>query len=363
MFRNPKRIGRWIIIAAAIGLLCCLEANAKKPPKPPPEPGSNGGGVIYIRYDGDMYTMNDDGSGILSVAGYPDGFSASSLPSRQRHADKRWFVRTMDVPDEYYPDFSLDGSQKWGSDRKMFILLSDAVDVVPVGIEADLEPMDSPQWMVGDEYLSWVGRRWDIDTESPGYGTVLEGGLYATPLVFDDVGGVTAGPSLLVAPFSPLIPSHMARQESEPSLGPDIWSYDWAPDGIRFVFESVSTEHLLIGRIGGGSEVLYDDRSAGWPKWSPAGDKIVFSGGGVKVINTDGSGLKTLARSNPMYSVVGCVWSPTGSHLLYHHSDHFFQDSYIVRITATGRGKTRLTDESMGYGYPGIPPWALGWRE
>ena len=81
------------------------------------------------------------------------------------------------------------------------------------------------------------------------------------------------------------------------------------------------------------------------------------------MINTDGSGLKTLARSNPMYSVGGCVWSPTGSHLLYHHLDHFYQDSYIVRVTATGRDKTRLTDESMGYGYPGMYPWALGWRE
>jgi hypothetical protein len=360
MFINRKQLGRWMVIAAAIGLFCCLEANAKKPPAPE-EPGNNGGGVIYFRYDGDMYTMNDDGSGILPVAGYPADFRASTFPSRQRHADKRWFADMSEVPGEYYPDFSLDGSQKWGSERKMFILLSDANDLVLIGIDADLEPMDGPQWMVGDEYLSWVGRRWDIDPESPSYGTVLEGGIYATPLTFDESGDVEADSSLLVVPFSPLVPSYMARQESEPSPGPDIWSYDWAPDGGRFVFEALSTEDLWNGQIGGSSELFYG--SGGYPKWSPAGDKIVFSDGGIKVINTDGSGLKTLARHKVSASVGGCVWSPTGSHLLYHYQDHFYQDSYIVRITPEGRDKTRLTDESMGYGYPGMYPWALGWRE
>ena len=64
MFRNSKRMGRWIVIAVTIGLFCCLEANAKNRP-PPHEPGNNGGGVIYFSYDGDMYTMNDDGSSIL----------------------------------------------------------------------------------------------------------------------------------------------------------------------------------------------------------------------------------------------------------------------------------------------------------
>ena len=46
------------------------------------------------------------------MTGYPSGFPASSLPSRQRHADKRWFVQLIEVPGEYYPDFRLDGSQK-----------------------------------------------------------------------------------------------------------------------------------------------------------------------------------------------------------------------------------------------------------
>jgi hypothetical protein len=300
-----------------------------------------------------MYTMNDDGTDMLPVAGYPADYPALT-PSRERHADKRWFPDLVETPgDEYYPD----GASRW-----MFILLSDADDFVPVEVAADLQMFDL-QWTVGD-HLSWVGRRWDINPESPGYGTVLEGGIYVTPLVFDDDGGVTAGASFLLVPFTPLIVLELPWHPGEPALGPDIQpgSYDWAPDGIHFVFETASTGQLRIGQINGDSELLYADQ-ARWPKWSPAGDKIAFQRGAIKVINTDGSGLKTLVRSNPNYSVVGCVWSPTGSHLLYHHSDHFFQDSYIVRMTSTGRDKTRLTDESMGWGGPGTPPWALAWRE
>jgi len=45
MFRNLKRMGRWIVIAVAIGLLCSSAALAKKPPKPPG--GGGGGGTSY----------------------------------------------------------------------------------------------------------------------------------------------------------------------------------------------------------------------------------------------------------------------------------------------------------------------------
>ena len=43
MFRNPKRMGRWIAIAVAIGLFCSWQALAKKPDKPP----GGGGGAAY----------------------------------------------------------------------------------------------------------------------------------------------------------------------------------------------------------------------------------------------------------------------------------------------------------------------------
>ena len=40
MFRDPKKKGRWIAIAVAIGLVCSAAAVAKKPPKPPADDGA-----------------------------------------------------------------------------------------------------------------------------------------------------------------------------------------------------------------------------------------------------------------------------------------------------------------------------------
>jgi uncharacterized membrane protein len=45
MFRNSKRMGRWIAIALAIGMFSSAEALAKKPPKPP---GDDGGGYNLL---------------------------------------------------------------------------------------------------------------------------------------------------------------------------------------------------------------------------------------------------------------------------------------------------------------------------
>ena len=54
------------------------------------------------------------------------------------------------------------------------------------------------------------------------------------------------------------------------------------------------------------------------------------------------------------------VWSPTGSHLLYQHWDHWEADSYIIRAKASGTDARRITDESMGAGMQS--PRAIGWR-
>ena len=44
MFKNTNHLGRWIVIAVAIGLVCSSATLAKKPPKPP---GGGGGGPSY----------------------------------------------------------------------------------------------------------------------------------------------------------------------------------------------------------------------------------------------------------------------------------------------------------------------------
>ncbi len=47
--------------------------------------------------------------------------------------------------------------------------------------------------------------------------------------------------------------------------------------------------------------------------------------------------------------------------VMLRHRDHHLNDSYILRMAASGSGKTRITDKSMGAGFE--TPKPLGWRQ
>jgi hypothetical protein len=321
-------------------LLFSCNALAGKPIKS----NGGGGGVIYFTYQGDLYTMNDDGTGITPVAGFDTSYGGSGNPSYTLHGGKRWFLQG-------------------GVDAVR--ALSDAGDVVQLAVQPELEIRGQAKWMKDDSLISFVGRRWETDQESEAFGSVVEGGLYALQYAVDGAGNLTGsdGPALLVFPVE-LVP------DSNGDPHPDMEQPDWAPDGLQFVFDRLSDTRLEIGdMLTGESWILYHDptdTSAHTASWSPAGDKITFQRYPdighfrIMMINTDGSGLKMLVRGSPYWTRTLPYWSPTGSHLLYHHWDHFYQDSYIIRVTAEGSGKSRITDKSMGAGFS--TPRAIGWR-
>ena len=362
---------RNFLMTAAVAItiaLFCFTAQGKKPDKPgggngggggDVGAGQNGGGVIYFRFDNELFTMNDDGSDVTLVTGFPAGYQAWGEPSRDLHADKRWFVQIHGAGDGQGPD---------GYAREEFVALSDKGDAIQLPIESNLDPMEEPKWVVGDEFISWVGRRWENDPASPNYGEILEGGLYLNALAFDSSGNIIglATPSVLLIPF-PLVDGLYPEQDPKE---PEIQSHDWAPDGSAFVFNTAQGE-LLIADLEGEMPSFQLVLPAGvvrtqTPKWSPAGDRFLVrynegNRSGVWVMNIDGSDAKMLegyrATSQPY---VG-VWSPRGSHLLYQHHDHFHEDSYIVRVQADGRGSTRISDQSLGAGF--FPAFPLGWRD
>ena len=344
MSRSCKQSVALMALAAAVVLCCAPESLAKKPGGGggggggAGGPGQNGGGVIYFvgptptdRYATELYTMNDDGSGLAVVAGFPAEFSPwATQPSRQLHAGKRWF-------------------SGWQ------VALSDAGDVVPLGIDPQLDGFSEPSWTVGDGSLSWIGRRFD------GGGAVVEGGIYKTDLLFDTAGNVTGAGSTELLVSLPLV------DLGGGSIGPDIVRHDWSPDGTQVVYDTLDRRLVIADLLTGTFDEIATAGPMHSPKWSPAGDKLMVgyqthSRSAVGVMNVDGSGLKLVEASGAMwYSGVG-VWSPTGSHLVYRHVDHFWDDSYISRAKSNGTGKTRLTDASLGWGFPsGLTP--LGWRE
>ncbi len=345
-------------VALAIGLLSSAASPAAAA-------GANGGGMIYFNYRGDLYTMNDDGSGI-SLVPLPQPHPGLANPSRDVHAGKRWFVDIQDMPPEFYPDFLPDETVPEMAVRRVFVARSDAGDLVDLVIPADLEPM-SVKWGVGDRSLTWSGRRWDIHLDSGTYGSVLEGGLYQTEIIFNDATAtLSIGASTLLFPLE-LVPSNANRREDYFIPGPDIAYFDWAPDGSRFAFDAVARNELRIGVVATGAvQAIFADpsRRIRYPLWSPAGNKIMFhyntGSNQVMLINPDGSGLKKLASSSPNWTRTAAAWSPSGSHLLYQHWDHFFKDSYAVRVKATGSGATRITGKSLGSGLD--TPQVIGWR-
>jgi Tol biopolymer transport system component len=105
------------------------------------------------------------------------------------------------------------------------------------------------------------------------------------------------------------------------------------------------------------------------PRWSPAGDRILFSGtppangpgrSGVYVCNLDGSGLTMIQPWRSTRHGEWAYWSPTGSHLIYRSKDHLLDDTYLVRVKADGSDAERITDRAYGAGFDAV--LAIGWR-
>ena len=350
MSRYCKQGVALVALAAAIVLCGAPESVAKKPGSGGGPggggggPGQNGGGLIYFRgptptdrYATELYTMNDDGSGLAVVTGFPAEFRPSGEPSRQLHAGKRWF-------------------SEW------HFALSDAGDVVSLEIDPQLERLgigteySQPRWRVGDGSLSWIGRRLD------GSGAAVEGGIYTTELDFDALGNVTGAGATELLVSLPLV------VQGDGSLGPDIWSHNWSPDGTQFVYDTSDGQLVIADLLTGTFDEIVTSGPMHLPQWSPAGDKLMVKyqtrfRSAVGVMNTDGTGLKLVEAGGFSWHTDVGVWSPTGSHLVYVHTDNLWEDSYIARATSNGTGKRRLTDASLGWGSPFEWLTPFGWRD
>jgi hypothetical protein len=188
---------------------------------------------------------------------------------------------------------------------------------------------------------------------------VIEGGIYTTPVTFDGAGNIaSAGPTELQVSL-PLV------DDGNGSLAPDILSYDWSPNGTQFVYDTLSLDIVIADLSAGTFDTVASHMRS--PRWSPAGDKLMVryrarrGRDAVGVMNLDGSDMKLIASDGFSWQSVPGVWSPTGSHLAFLHADRLLTDDYIVRSTADGKDKHRLTDSSVADGLLGL--WPLGWRE
>ncbi len=131
---------------------------------------------------------------------------------------------------------------------------------------------------------------------------------------------------------------------------------EWSPDGKKIVFVQGRTKGSGIFTMNAdGTSITSLPDSAGDDYneraiWSPDGSKIVFVGGGISVMNSDGT--------NPHYLASGTspVWSRDGSKIAFFSQGGFGDPEQIFVINTDGSNIRQLTNGSFRNWFPNWSP-------
>ena len=126
----------------------------------------------------------------------------------------------------------------------------------------------------------------------------------------------------------------------------------WSPDGTKVAFERGNQIYLM--NADGSNPVALATFVGGdpfWsqPTWSPDGTKIAFAGGGLSVINADGSDLRSLTSN-----AVRPKWSPDGTKIAF--TSDLYDSGEIYVINVDGSGLVNLTNNPAWDGFPAWRP-------
>ena len=143
--------------------------------------------------------------------------------------------------------------------------------------------------------------------------------------------------------------------------GYEVSRASWSPDGSRLAL-SVDREVIIVDASSLSTSVVTG--RVGWAvAWSPDGEKIAFvpEGGGVGVMNPDGSAVEILARKFGSYVPLDIAWSPDGRQLavaLWDESECGPWDCVMAMgvIDAEAR-QLAVIPGTRGYDYLAHPTW------
>lgn len=137
----------------------------------------------------------------------------------------------------------------------------------------------------------------------------------------------------------------------------------WSPDGTRLVFQDGS--RIMVAAADGRWARQIGEGEA--PSWSPDGKQVAFidwdyvRGGGVAIVNADGTGRRVVATNADRFGGSPAVdWSPDGARLVFGgEAEDENTDVYVVN--ADGTGLVDLTPGPVGSGWESdekLPVWA-----
>jgi len=290
-------------------------------------------------------SMNADGSNKTVIGS--DGWSTIfGNPSLNPHANHRWFLKLVPFAGEYAPDGA--GRVELHALRDDFNPDSNNTPQTMAQLTDDptLQPLGGMHWMPGDTYVSFVARRWS--SADPG-ATVVEGGIYVVPLVYDADGsiiGLGEGPGTPAIPL-PLVPDPYPQPGVDAHLRPDVIHYSWDPSASRFVYTKLSDPYGVWVADVVGTETKISSDPGHKPEWSPDGSTIVYgAGGGFITIKPNGKRRTWILQSTSTTSYYYAYWSPDSRNLVFtgqaNESGGLNHDVY--RANANGGELVNLTD-------------------
>jgi hypothetical protein len=276
-----------------------------------------------------MTMMNSDGSNKTRL-----GMGLFGPPSRLPHNGHRWFVATLGISGQFYPD---------GTPRRELFAFRDDYDVnsnntpetrVRLTDDPTLEPSFA-DWVPGDEDISFIGLRWSsADPGAPAF----EGGLYTASLAFDGAGNIIG---LASQPVAPVISVPLV--EVQPGdWRPNFVAYSWHPAADRVTYTDNDSQLWVANILN--AHTLIHTGNAHAPQFSPDGSKIAFTSAGIWTIKPNGAGLKLVVRQTTAWFPSHVHWSPTGSHFVFAGESNIdIGNSDIFRVPATGGTAVSLT--------------------
>lgn len=137
---------------------------------------------------------------------------------------------------------------------------------------------------------------------------------------------------------------------------------DWSPDGHYIAFDGDFGNRIQLVAASGGTPVRIVPETirvlrGGQPKWSPDGSRIVFKEGETLWLLDVAAGSFEEVFSEPGKLPIPACWSPDGQQIYLFLRDAETRRSSIWAISATGRGKRRVTPEDEGvYRYADLSP-------